>query len=150
MKKLYEYLDEKNMLFTGSTVRDDILETMVDVCFAARKVTDLEDFKTAIFEREAIMSTGIGLGIAVPHAKIDSVPDFFITVAILEEPVEWGAIDDHPVSLVFLIGGPDNRQTEYLKLLSKIVLFTKSETRRKALAAASGPEEVIEIFRPLN
>lgn len=150
MKKLYEYLDARNMLFTDSTVRDDILETMVDVCFAAGKVKDLEEFKTAIFEREAIMSTGIGLGIAVPHAKIASVDDFFVTVAVLEEPVDWGAIDDKPVSLVFLIGGPDDRQTEYLKLLAKIVLFTKSEARRKALASASTPEEVIEIFRPLN
>ncbi|ADK83073.1 MULTISPECIES: PTS sugar transporter subunit IIA [Sediminispirochaeta] len=150
MKKLYEYLDEKNMLFTDSSVKDDILETMVDVCFSAGKVKDLEEFKTAIFEREAIMSTGIGLGIAVPHAKIGCVEDFFITVAILGEEVDWGAIDDKPVSIVFLIGGPENQQTEYLGILSKIVLFTKSETRRKALSSATTPEEVIKIFRPLN
>lgn len=150
MIKLHQYLDPKNMLFTDSTIKDDLLESMIDVCFAAGKVKDLEEFKTAIFEREAIMSTGIGLGVAVPHAKISCVEEFFITVAVPDEPVDWGSIDDKPVSVIFLIGGPENRQTEYLQILAKLVLFTKSEARRKVLSEARTPEAVIDIFRPLN
>jgi len=148
MKQLHEYMDPKNMFFTDSTVKDDILENMVDVCFAAGKVKDLDEFKTAIFNREAIMSTGIGLGVAVPHAKLPSIDEFFITVGILQAPVDWQAIDDKPVSIVFLIGGPDNRQQDYLRILSKLVLFTKNEQRRKALIAAESPEEVITHFKP--
>lgn len=96
------------------------------------------------------MSTGIGLGVAVPHAKISCVDQFFITVAVASEPVDWGSIDDQPVSLIFLIGGPENQQSEYLKILSKLVLFTKNEARRKALIQAESPEELIDIFKPLN
>ena len=148
MKQLHEYMDPLNMYFTDCTVKDEILESMVDLCFSAGKVKDLDDFKTAIFEREAIMSTGIGLGVAVPHAKRKGIDEFFITVGVLQKPVDWQAIDDEPVSIVFLIGGPDNRQKDYLKILSKLVLFTKNPTRRKALARAKTPEEVIALFEP--
>lgn len=148
MKQLYEYMDTKNMYFSDCKIKDEILEGMVDTCFAAGKVKDLEDFKTAIFEREAIVSTGIGLGVAVPHAKRPGIDEFFITVGILESPVDWQAIDDKPVSIVFLIGGPDNRQSDYLKILSKLVLFTKNEKRRQALIEASTPEEIIDQFKP--
>lgn len=148
MKQLYEYMDSANMYFSDCTVKDEILESMVDTCIAAGKVKDLEDFKTAIFEREAIVSTGIGLGVAVPHAKRSGIDEFFITVGILDTPVDWQAIDDKPVSIVFLIGGPDNRQSDYLKILARLVLFTKNEKRRKALLESSTPEEVIAQFRP--
>lgn len=148
MKQLFEYMEPANMYFSDCTVKDEILESMVDTCFAVGKVKDLEDFKTAIFEREAIVSTGIGLGVAVPHAKRSGIDEFFITVGILDTPVDWQAIDDKPVSIVFLIGGPDNRQSDYLKILARLVLFTKNEKRRKALHEASTPEEVIALFRP--
>ena len=148
MKQLHEYMDANNMYFTDCTVKDEILENMVDICFAASKVNDLDDFKTAIFEREAIMSTGIGLGVAVPHAKREGIDEFFITVGVLQKPVDWQAIDDQPVSIVFLIGGPDNRQKDYLKILSKLVLFTKNQARREALIQAGSPEEVIALFKP--
>lgn len=148
MKQLHEYMDPNNMYFTNCTEKDEILEHMVDICFAAGKVQDLDDFKTAIFEREAIMSTGIGLGVAVPHAKRKGIDEFFITVGVLQAPVDWQAIDDQPVSIVFLIGGPDNRQKDYLQILSKLVLFTKNKSRRKALLTAQSPEEVISLFEP--
>ncbi len=148
MKQLHEYMDPANMYFTDCTVKDEVLENMVDICFSAGKVKDLDDFKTAIFEREAIMSTGIGLGVAVPHAKRNGIEEFFITVGILQEPVDWQAIDDEPVLIVFLIGGPDNRQKDYLRILSKLVLFTKNQKRREALSQAETPEEVIALFEP--
>ena len=148
MKQLHEYMDPRNMYFSDCINKDEILESMVDICFTAEKVRDLDDFKTAIFEREAIMSTGIGLGVAVPHAKRKGIAEFFITVGILQEAVDWQAIDDLPVSIVFLIGGPDNRQKDYLRILSKLVLFTKSAQRREALAKAQSPDEVIALFKP--
>lgn len=148
MKQLHEYMDPENMLFTDQTVKDEIISRMVDICFQAAKVPDLETFKTAMFEREAIMSTGIGLGVAVPHVKMAGVPEFFITVGILRKPVDWQSIDDQPVSIVFLIGGPDNQQKEYLRILSKLVLFTKNPQRRDSLSRAQKPEEVISLFKP--
>jgi len=148
MKLLHEYMDSENMYFTNCKVKEEILEGMVDLCFSAGKVKDLDEFKTAIFEREAIMSTGIGLGVAVPHAKLAGIDDFFITVGILKKAIDWQAIDDKPVSIVFLIGGPDDRQKDYLRILSKLVLFTKNESRRKALMQAVEPEEIINHFKP--
>jgi len=150
MKQLHEYMDPKNMYFSNCREKDTILTDMVDLCYSAGKIRDLDTFKEAIFEREAIMSTGIGLGVAVPHAKIAGIEEFFITVGILENPVDWQAIDDQPVSIVFLIGGPDNRQKDYLRILSKLVLFTKNESRRTALMHATSPQDIITHFRPNN
>ena len=148
MKQLDEYMDTRTIFFTDSQNRADILDRMMEMSYSAGKVNDLEAFTRAIHERESIMSTGIGLGVAVPHAKIPSIDEFFIAVGILRNPVDWQAIDDRPVSIVFLIGGPDNRQKDYLRILSKLVLFTKNENRRKALIEAETAEEVVSHFRP--
>jgi PTS system nitrogen regulatory IIA component len=148
MKQLHEYMDPAATYFTSTTNKDEILEQMVRISYEAGKVPDFDEFKAAIFERELIMSTGIGLGVAVPHAKLPSIEEFFITTGILKNPVDWQAIDDVPVCIVFLIGGPDNRQKDYLRILSKLVLFSKNEDRRKALFEAENSEEVIAHFKP--
>ncbi len=62
-------------------------------------------------EREKIVSTGIGMGVAIPTPKLNSVEDFFIAIAVLTHGVEWNALDGGPVRLIFMIGGPDDKQT---------------------------------------
>jgi PTS system nitrogen regulatory IIA component len=148
MKQLHEYMDPAATYFTSKSNKDEILEEMVTISYEAGKVPDFDEFKAAIFEREMIMSTGIGLGVAVPHAKLPSIGEFFITTGILRQAVDWQAIDDLPVSVVFLIGGPDDRQKDYLRILSKLVLFSKNQKRREALLQADSPEEVITHFKP--
>jgi len=71
-----------------------------------------------MLEREKIVSTGIGMGVAIPHAKLTSVEDFFIAIGILSKGVQWNALDGGPVRLIFMIGGPDDKQTAYLQILS--------------------------------
>lgn len=106
-----------------------------------------QTFKTAIIEREKIVTTGIGMGVAIPHAKLPGYDNFFIAVAVLGKGVDWKALDGGPVRLVFLIGGPDDKQTEYLQILSALTLALKDEERRKKLLATHQPEEVIALFR---
>jgi PTS system nitrogen regulatory IIA component len=72
-----------------------------------------------------------------------------VVIAILSSPIDWEAIDDKPVRIVFLIGGPDNDQAAYLKILSKIILVVKNETRRLSLLACRTPEEVVALFAGL-
>ncbi len=150
MYELDSYMDVKNISFIQESSKEKVLEKMVQLSFDNGKIRDLDSFKNAIFDREGIMSTGLGLGLAVPHAKLKGIDEFFVTIGILKNPVEWQAIDDQPVSLVFMIGGPDNRQQDYLGILSKLVLFTKNSDRHEGLLKASTPEDVIKLFISRN
>ena len=142
-----EYLTEKTITFINEKDKYSVINTLVDKAFELGKIVDKEEFKKAIEARESLISTGIGLGIAVPHAKLAGIKDFFVIISILETPVQWDSIDYQPVSLVFLIGGPSDRQTQYLKLLSQIILVAKNEAKRKILIKAKDIDTVIKQFQ---
>ncbi len=144
---ILKYLDPQLVLFLQEDTRDAVLERLVDALDKAGKLRDKALFHQAIQEREKIVSTGIGIGVAVPHAKQEGYDDFFIAIGIQKrQGIEWNAIDGAPVHLVFMIGGPDNRQTEYLKILSRLTVAIKDEERRKKLLAATTPAQVIALF----
>lgn len=139
-------ISEDLILFTHATSRDALLTHLVENLSIAGKLHETEPFHKAIMDREAIVSTGIGMGVAIPHAKLPGYKDFFIAVAINEVPLEWDALDGKPVHIVFMIGGPDNKQTEYLKILSQLTATIKDDTCREALFAATTPKQILDLF----
>ena len=141
------YLDDLLVSFFDFDDRNAALEELVNVLDDAGKLLDKQTFYKAILEREKIVSTGIGMGVAIPHAKLDGYKDFFIAVGIQNKPgIEWNALDGQPVRLIFMIGGPENKQTEYLKILSRLTMAVKDEERRKKLLKAKTSQEVITLF----
>lgn len=140
------YLDTHLVSFLDLSTRDEALHALVETLDNAGKLLDKDSFYNAILEREKIVSTGVGMGVAIPHAKLEGYKDFFIAVGIQKRGIEWNALDGAPVRVVFMIGGPDNKQTEYLHILSKLTMAIKDEERRKKLFKAKTPEEVIALF----
>src|SRR5665213_430818 len=118
MIKISKYMDPSLVIFLDSPNRDEALQAMIDALNTEGKLKDHSSFYDAIIDREKIVSTGIGMGVAIPHAKLSSYDDFFIAVGILQKGVDWKALDGAPVRLIFMIGGPDDKQTEYLQILS--------------------------------
>ncbi len=147
--RILDYLSESSVLFLDSTNKQEILTMMAAKAANLDNNVDARTFLKAIFERETIMSTGIGLQVAIPHAKLSTIQEFFVIVAILKNDTEWDALDKKPVRLVFMIGGPDNNQSNYLKILSKITLVIKNPDRRKALKAATDAQAVLAAFAEL-
>lgn len=147
MKKIAQYLDPGLVVFLDAKTRDEVLYALVDLAFAKGKIQDKQAFYDALIEREKIVSTGIGMAVAIPHAKLPSYDDFFIAIAILKHGVEWKAMDGSPVRLVCMIGGPDDKQTEYLQILSGITLAIKDEEQRKQLLTLNSPKAIIELFK---
>ena len=98
-------------------------------------------------EREKIVSTGIGMGTAIPHAKITTSEDFFIAIGILAEGIEWNSLDGIPVRIIFMIGGPDNKQTQYLQVLSSLTHIIKNESLRKKMLTLKSTEEIIKVIK---
>lgn len=143
------YLDPNLIIFLEDKTRDAAIKKLVDNAALAGKIEDKDAFYQAIIEREKIVSTGIGMGVAIPHAKLAAYDNFFIAIGILKNGVEWKASDHAPVRFVFLIGGPDDKQTEYLQLLSNLTLAIKDETMRKKMLAAHSAEAIMELFHTL-
>lgn len=142
-----KYLDQRLVLFLDANSRDEALKQMVDVLAKEHKLKNPQIFHDAILEREGIVSTGIGLGVAIPHAKLHGYDDFFIAIGVQSKKgIEWNALDGAPVHLIFMIGGPDNKQTEYLRILSLLTEAIKNEERRKKLLKAYDVKGVIGLF----
>lgn len=126
--------------------RNDVIEALVDLLHKKKKIDDKDFFYQAVIEREEIVTTGIGMGVAIPHAKFSDLHKFFIAIGVLKKGVDWGSLDGTPVRIVFLIGGPDDKQTEYLQILSGITVALKNEERRKAILQAENAQQVIDVF----
>jgi nitrogen PTS system EIIA component len=145
--KVSSYMKSPLIEFLDAATRNEAIDSLIDLLFRDGKLPDRDVFRKAIFEREDLVSTGIGLGVAVPHAKLKDYRDFFIAVGIQQKKgIDWDSIDKAPVRLVFLIGGPDNRQSEYLKILSQLTMAIKDQNLRKVLMNAESAEEVLRAF----
>ncbi|WP_238578965.1 PTS sugar transporter subunit IIA [Neochlamydia sp. EPS4] len=131
MIKISKYLDSRNILFMSAEDRDEALHAMVENLHQNRFLHDKEAFYQAILEREKVVSTGIGMGVAIPHAKLKGYESFFIAIGILQKGVDWNSLDGSPVRIIIMIGGPDDKQTEYLQILSALTTAVKDENRRK-------------------
>ena len=138
--RINDYVTSSRIVFIDAADRQRAIDGLVDAADGA--AGDMDAFREAVHEREQIVSTGIGLGVAVPHAKLPSISDFFVVIGILRHEIDWDAIDQKPVRMVFLIGGPDDQQQVYLQILSKIVLVTKSPKLRERLLNARDVADV--------
>ncbi|HOV38557.1 MAG TPA: PTS sugar transporter subunit IIA [Spirochaetales bacterium] len=143
-----DYLSSDCIVFSHNAAdKSSILESLIEAAYQAGKIRNKHQFAEAIATRELIVSTGIGLGVAVPHAKLKTLDQFFIALGILRKGVEWESIDGEPVRLVFLVGGPDDKQNEYLNILAYIVKTVKNSTLRENLLKSEKPEEALELLK---
>ena len=145
--RISDYLDPRLILFVKQETRDETIDALIDLLDKEGKLKDKKAFRDAIFYREGLVSTGIGMGIAIPHAKLSCIDEFFIAVGICQEKgVDWNALDSAPVRFIFMIGGPDSRQTEYLQILSLLTSSIKEIDLRKKMLKAANPKEVFDLF----
>lgn len=127
--------------------KDEILNAMIELASASEKVLDKEKVREAIFEREKIMSTGVGSGFAIPHGKTDAVSDIIGAFAVTAQAIDYKSLDDQPVRIIFLLVGRDSMVGPHIKLLSRISRLMNKEDFRKKLLDAASPAEVLELFR---
>jgi nitrogen PTS system EIIA component len=95
----------------------------------------------AVEEREAVLSTGIGFGVAIPHARSSAVRELSVVCGLSSEPVPFDSIDGEPVRLFFLIVGPESSAGQHVKLLSRIARLVRRDNLRQQLCEAGTPQE---------
>lgn len=143
-----QYLDPSQIVFLDAKDRNEALKILIENLSFRKIIDHPEQFYEAVLLREKIVSTGIGMGVAIPHAKLSTFQDFFLTIGIQKiEGLEWDALDKAPVRLIFLIGGPEDKQTDYLQILSCLTQFIREPSIRKKLFSASTAEEVLKILQ---
>jgi PTS system fructose-specific IIA component len=129
------------------TTKSEILEKMLGLLDGHSNINDFEGVRESVLLREDVMSTGVGKGLALPHAKTPAVDGIAAAFATTAEPIEYGSIDNLPVRLLFLVVSTEGAKTQHIKLLSRISRLMNEEDFRVRLLEAETPEEVITLFQ---
>jgi len=124
-----------------------VIAELSDLIQSAGKVENGKTLARKILEREAMASTGIGHGIAIPHCLTNLVDDTVMAFGRSTNGVPFDSADNKPAQLIFLLTGPQTATSEHLKLLSKLSRLLTEQQFRTQLFEAATAEEVIELFR---
>ncbi len=145
--KISEVLELKNVVYElkGST-KTEVIDEMINLFANDERVVDLDNVRASVYEREEIMSTGVGHGFGIPHCKTHGVTEIVAAFGKTKEPIEFDALDGNPVNLVFLLIGKDNLVAPHIKLLSRISLLMNKEEFRKNINDAKSSEEIFDLF----
>ena len=123
------------------------MNALIDLLKGHPAVNNLEDVRQAVFDREQVMSTGVGKGLGLPHAKTGAVNDTVAAFAVTQNPIDFGAIDSKQVRLLFLLVGNEQAKSQHIKLLSRISRLMNRDAFRDRLLQARTPEELLRIFQ---
>jgi fructose-specific phosphotransferase system IIA component len=129
------------------TKKEEVINELIDLFKEDSRVQDVEKIRTAVLDREKIMSTGVGKGFAIPHGKTNAITDIIAAFGKSNQPVDYNALDNQPVHLVFLLVGKDNLVSKHIKLLSRISRMMNKDDFRNRLLEANTVEEILDIFR---
>jgi len=125
----------------------DVIDALIDLLAGHEAIDNLETVRTAIYDRENMMSTGVGKGLGLPHAKTSAATNTVAAFATTAEPIDFGAIDDEPVRLLLLLVGPEDHKSQHIKILGRISRLASREGIRNRLLAAENPHAIIEALR---
>ena len=124
----------------------EALEHLVALMAKSGKLADEAEYKRCVLAREEEGSTGIGEGIAIPHAKTNAVKAPGLAAMIVSEGVDFASLDDQPAKLFFLIAAPDTEDNVHLDVLSRLSTLLMDEEFTTALYAAKSPKEFLSII----
>lgn len=127
--------------------KEQAIKKIIEIASRSGKIIDVAKVTQTIFEREKLVSTGVGKGFAIPHGKTDSIMDVVAAFAITKEPIEFDSIDGEPVNFIFLLIGKESLLNTHIKLLSRISRLMNKEEFREKLSEAKSSEEVLDIFK---
>ena len=145
--KLSKFSDENLIVFDlKSTAKEEIIEELVELVNTSNMVIDKATLLKDIKDRENLVTTGIGYGVAFPHAKTKSVKGIVIAFGRSNEGIDFEAIDHKPVNLFFLIAAPEDAIGAHLNVMSRLSYLMKSEENRQKLMKATSPGEVLELI----
>ena len=143
MKSLSRLISPDRITWLDQDNKIDWLRGLVQCLSESEELGNEDSIFDAIMEREQLLSTGFGLGLAIPHAKLNIIDDFIVGLAIHRHGVPFDSLDDQPVHILVMILGPDQKQDEYLKVLSRVTAFLKDQ--RESILSLEDNEELYKL-----
>lgn len=149
--KITEMLHESTIDLTLQTTdKKSTLKQLVTLLDKAEKLEEPLGYLSAVLEREAHGSTGIGYGIAIPHAKTAAVKTPALAFGLHKEGVEFASLDDAPAHLIFMIAAPEGANNLHLQTLAKLSRKLIDEDFRETLRSCTTKEEVLNHLSTID
>ena len=144
---LSQILSPERVVFFDTDKKEIALETLCVVLGASPLVRNEAELERAVFQREDLMSTGIGFGVGVPHVRIDSVDDLIMALGIARRPLDdYSSLDEVPIQIVCMVAAGSAQHPQYIRALSAISTRLKDETVRKALIETKDAVSAFKVF----
>ena len=135
------------ILFINYSSKRDALLALAENISTAPQIKNRQELSQEILKREELMSTAIGRGIAIPHIRLSSITDLVVSVGISQtDIIDFQALDDEPVRLLFMIAAAYNQHAYYLQALSFFSARLKNRELRNALLASQNPQEAYSLL----
>lgn len=145
--KIRELLAVESIDLHGqATGKKELLDAMVNLMAKSGKINDVETYRKGVYAREEEGTTGIGEGIAIPHCKSDAVSRPGLAAMVVPGGVDFEALDDEKVDLIFLIAAPNTKDNVHLDVLSKLSTLLMEEDFTQALRNARSVEEFLDVI----
>ena len=129
-----------------ATGKTDVLNQCVDLMAKSGKITDVEKYRKGVFAREDEGTTGIGMGIAIPHCKSDAVKKAGLAAMVVKNGVDFESLDGTPAKIIFLIAAPNTEDNVHLQVLSKLSVMLMDEHFTNSLINANSVDEFLSII----
>jgi len=129
-----------------SQTKEEVLRELVRLAAPSSATAELENIVGAVMDRERLQSTGIGSGIAIPHGRTNQVDSIILTAGVAPVPVEFDALDGRPVSLFFLLLGPESATGAHVRALGRISRILREESMRDNLNRSTSADEFYQLL----
>lgn len=126
--------------------KTEALNQCIDLMAKSGKIADVEKYRKGVFAREEEGTTGIGMGIAIPHCKSDSVTKAGLAAMVVKDGVDFESLDGTPAKIIFLIAAPNTEDNVHLQVLSKLSVMLMDEQFTNSLINAGSVDEFLNII----
>ena len=145
--RITDLLDKRSISLDGAPRnKQEALDMAIDLMKGSDKINDQEAYRKQVYKREEEGTTGIGMGIAIPHGKCNAVDRPGLAAMVIKDGVDFDSLDGEPVHLLFLIAAPDTEDNIHLEVLSKLSMMLMDDNFTQSLKNASSVDEFKEII----
>ncbi|MDD5746184.1 MAG: PTS sugar transporter subunit IIA [Candidatus Omnitrophica bacterium] len=146
--KIMDFLNEKAVTANlTATTKEGIIAELIDLLANAQAIKDPDKLVKILLEREALGSTGIGQGVAIPHGKSENVKELVAAFGLSPKGVNFDSLDGEPVYIFFLLVAPEDSAGPHLKALARISRLLKDKYFRDTLRAAKEEKTILKIIK---
>ena len=140
-------LTKDRILLLDAASKEEVLSRLVDLLSKSPLVKNRDALLEGILEREALMSTGIGFGVGVPHVRLDSVKDLVMAVAVCKTPIsDYASLDKGPVQIVCMLAAHSSQHKKYIRMLAAISSRLRESAVREEMVASESPEQIYHLL----